>query len=99
MAGHYPFADPRTSIAADPARAERLATVGGHVAEEQAIEERLEQLRELEAEGVDLSLLTEQLRLSPTARIESMLRLNELSAALVDAGMRAASTQPGSRHT
>jgi hypothetical protein len=44
-----------------------------------------ERLRELEAQGVDVSLLAEQLRLSPTARIESMLRLRELCAALVEA--------------
>ena len=47
-----------------------------------------QRLRELEAQGVDLSLLAEQLRLTPTARIESMLRLRELSAALAAAGSR-----------
>jgi hypothetical protein len=97
MAGHHPFAELRARIAADRARAERLAAAERQVAEESAIEERLGRLRELETEGVDLSLLAEQLRLSPTARIESMLRLNELCAALVDAGTRAASAQPDRR--
>lgn len=52
--------------------------------------------RELEAQGVDVSLLVEQLRLSPTARIESMLRLREVCAALVEAGKSSGSRQrPG----
>jgi hypothetical protein len=49
-------------------------------------EGRLNRLRQLAAEGVDLGLLAEQLRLSPTARIESMLRLNEFCQALGVAG-------------
>jgi hypothetical protein len=56
-------------------------------------EERWKRLRELEAEGVDLSLLAEQLRLSPTARIESMLRLNRLCTALVEASKRSEDTR------
>jgi uncharacterized protein YoaH (UPF0181 family) len=51
-----------------------------------------DRLRELEAQGVDVSLLAAQLRLSPTARIESMLRLRELCAALVTAGQRQENT-------
>jgi hypothetical protein len=51
-------------------------------------------LRELEAQGVDLSLLAEQLRLTPTARIESMLRLRDLSAVLAAAGTRSAGAPP-----
>ena len=42
-------------------------------------DERLSRLRQLEAEGV---VLAEQLRLSPTARIESMLHLNTLCSDL-----------------
>jgi hypothetical protein len=54
------------------------------------VEERhtANRLRELEDQGVDVSLLVEQLRLTPTARIESMLRLRELCLALVEAGRR-----------
>jgi hypothetical protein len=58
-----------------------------------------DRLRELEAQGVDVSLLAAQLRLSPTARIESMLRLRELCAALVTAGQRQENTTQGGRDT
>jgi len=68
-------------------------TVSGRIGEKRGADDRL---RELEAQGVDISLLAEQLRLSPTARIESMLRLRELCAALVDAGnSRAGTTMAG----
>jgi hypothetical protein len=56
-----------------------------------------ERLRELEAQGVDVSLLAEQLLLSPTARIESMLRLREVCAALLEAGKSRAGTFPAGR--
>ena len=56
-----------------------------------------DRLRELEAQGVDVSLLAEQLRLSPTARIESMLRLREVCAVLVEAGKSRVGTIPAGR--
>jgi hypothetical protein len=41
MAGHHPFAELRAPIAADPARAERLATAERQVAEEQAVYDQI----------------------------------------------------------
>jgi hypothetical protein len=63
--------------------------LSGRIDEERRVSDRL---RELGDQGVDVSLLAEQLRLAPTARIESMLRLRELCAALVEAGMSRTST-------
>jgi hypothetical protein len=56
-----------------------------------------DRLRELEAQSVDVSLPAEQLRLSPTARIESMLRLREVCAALMEAGKSRTGTTPTGR--
>jgi hypothetical protein len=66
----------------------------GRIDEERRAGDRL---RELEAQGVDVSLLAEQIRLSPTARIESMLRLREVCAALVEAGKSRTGTTPTGR--
>ena len=67
------------------AYAQGSGAIDQHAVERQVTIERLQQLQR---SGVDISLLKEQLRLSPAERIEAMLRLRTFTKDLARAGCR-----------